>query len=157
MGSDSVCVSCGDLEGISESEWDSYSSSDFAKNFEEPVLRWLVDGISSIADETPWMAVFNQVVVDLANETIKLEFGPMLVAAGHFQSLREIDPRYRTCVQSYVMRRADLAELPRPLSQADPTHVERACLFRQAHASWRSVDQDKFKFHRALYDLVYPS
>ncbi|MCB9753827.1 MAG: hypothetical protein H6713_28115 [Myxococcales bacterium] len=153
MASEDICVACGDLPGLSESQWSSYSSSDFEKNFKEPVIKWLVDGISNLVTATPWIEVYNQVVVDLANETIKLDFGPTLVAAGHFKSLRELDSRYRASVAQYTMWRAKLAELSRPLSLTNPIHVEYACHFNHAKESLRLIDQDKFNLHRALYEL----
>lgn len=155
MGSGDIFVTCDDSPGISEAEWQNYSSSNFEQIFGELVITRLVDGISSLGMKIPWVEIYDQVVVDLANETIKLEFGPVLVAAGHFKSLRELDPSYRASVEEYMTKRAVLAEFSRPLSPTNPLHVYHACRFHRAYKAWRSRYDQKYALHKALYDLAH--
>lgn len=155
MGSEDIIVICDDSVGISQAEWQHYSSEDFEHIHEALVITWLVDGISSLGIMIPWVQVYDQVIVDLANETIKLEFGQTLVAAGHFKSLRELDSSYRASAEEYMTTRAKLAELSRPLSLVNPIHVRHACLFRRAHQTWQSCYDKKYALHEALYNLAH--
>ncbi|MEZ4384956.1 MAG: hypothetical protein R3A79_26740 [Nannocystaceae bacterium] len=95
-------------------------------------------------------------MADLADETIKLEFGPMLVAAGYFKQLRALDPIYRAAVAEYMERRAHLAMRSHPLSTSNPNDVHYACAFHRANKKRSELWGEKFLLHEALVRLAGP-
>lgn len=117
---------------VTRTEWEHYKRCDMDSVYPEHRTDEIVPGITRISILPPW----DDALVVLLNETVKLDIGATIEVGGIFKALREMDARFKSAVMAYNTTRIPLRKINRRLDEKDPAMVQTCIAFDLAYKAY---------------------